>query len=77
MDLLTTLACDLEVQVPLMSTIHKSSQHPLSILKPVVSSPAIPWQRLLTVKILQLRALMPLPPGRLATEIMLQTVLVI
>jgi hypothetical protein len=40
-----------------MSTIHKSQQHPLSLFHPAVSSPAVPWQRLLTVKILQLHAL--------------------
>jgi hypothetical protein len=38
---------------PLITTIHKSPQHPLSLLQPVVSSPAVPWQRLLTVEILK------------------------
>jgi hypothetical protein len=43
-----------------------------------VSSPAIPWQQLLTVEILQLHTLMPLPAGdHLSTKLMLQTVLVI
>jgi hypothetical protein len=41
---------------PLISTIHRS-QHPLRIFQPAVSSPAIPWQRLLTVEIIQLHAL--------------------
>jgi hypothetical protein len=34
-----------------------SPQHPLSPFQPVVSSPDVPWQRLLTVKILQLHEL--------------------
>jgi hypothetical protein len=42
---------------PLISTIHKSPQHPLSLFKPAVFSPAVPWQRLLTVEIPQLHAL--------------------
>jgi hypothetical protein len=37
--------------------IHKSPQHPLSLFQSAVSSPAVPWQRFLTVKILQLHAL--------------------
>jgi hypothetical protein len=41
---------------PLISTIHKLPQHPLSIFQPAVSSPAVPWQRLVTVEILQLHA---------------------
>jgi hypothetical protein len=52
---------DLELQAitaPLLiSTIHKSPQHLLSLYQLAVSSPAIPWQRLLTVEILQLHAL--------------------
>jgi hypothetical protein len=52
---------DSELQVitapPLISTIHKSPQHPLSVSQPAVSSPAVPWQRFLTVEILQLHAL--------------------
>jgi hypothetical protein len=39
---------------PLISTIHKSPQHPLSLFQPAVSSPFIPWQLLLRVEILQL-----------------------
>jgi hypothetical protein len=61
MDLLTTYTYDSELQAitapPLISTIHKSQQHPLSLFQPAVSSPAVPWQRLLTVDILQLHAL--------------------
>jgi hypothetical protein len=34
-----------------------SLQHPLNLFQPDVSSPAVPWQRLLTVEILQLPAL--------------------
>jgi hypothetical protein len=42
---------------PLISTIHKSPQHPPSLFQPAVSSPAVPWQRLLAAEILQLHAL--------------------
>jgi hypothetical protein len=42
---------------PLISTIQKSPQHPLSLFQPAVSSPAVPLQRLLTVEILQLHVL--------------------
>jgi hypothetical protein len=60
-DLLTTYTHDSELQAvtapPLISTIHKSPQHQLNILQPTVSSPTVPWQRLLTVEILQLHAL--------------------
>jgi hypothetical protein len=52
---------NLELQVimalSLISTIHKSPQHPLSLSEPVVSSLAVPWQRLQTVEILQFHAL--------------------
>jgi hypothetical protein len=52
---------DSELQIisapPLISTIHKSPQHPLSFFQPAVSSPVVPWQRLLTVEILQLHEL--------------------
>jgi hypothetical protein len=41
----------------LISTIHESPQHPLSLFQPGVYSPAIPWQRLLTMESLQLHAL--------------------
>jgi hypothetical protein len=59
MDLLTTYTHDSEVitELPLISTIDKSPQHPLSLFQPAVSSPAVPWQRLLTVEIPQLHAL--------------------
>jgi hypothetical protein len=60
--LLTTYTHDSELQAiiapPLISTTHKSSQHPLSLFQHAVSSPAVPWQRLLIVEILQLRSLM-------------------
>jgi hypothetical protein len=42
---------------PLISTIHKLPQHSLRFFQPAVSSPASPWQRLLTVEIFQLHAL--------------------
>jgi hypothetical protein len=32
----------------LISTIHKSPQHLLSLFQPAISSPAVTWQRLLT-----------------------------
>jgi hypothetical protein len=61
MDLLTTYKHDSELRAitapPLFSTIHKSPQHPLSFSQPAVPSPAVPWQRLLKVEILQLHAL--------------------
>jgi hypothetical protein len=41
----------------LISTIHKSPQHLLSIFQPAVSSPTVPCQWLLTVEILPLHAL--------------------
>jgi hypothetical protein len=67
MDLLTTYTHHLEVQIitapPLISTIHKSPQHLLSLFQPAVSSPAVPWQRLSTVEMLQLHMFMPLPAG--------------
>jgi hypothetical protein len=54
------IAHDAELQVitaPLLiSAIYKSPQYPPSIFQPVVSSPAVPWQRLLLVEILQLPA---------------------
>jgi hypothetical protein len=37
--------------LPLISTIHKSPQYPLSFFQPAVFSPAVPWQRFLTVEI--------------------------
>jgi hypothetical protein len=61
MDLLTTYIYHSELQVitvpPLISKTHKSPQHPLSLFQRAVCSPAVPWQRLLTVEILQLNAL--------------------
>jgi hypothetical protein len=61
MDSLTTYTHDSGLQAvtvpPSISTIHKSPQHTLSLFQPVVSSPTVPWQRLLTVEILQLHAL--------------------
>jgi hypothetical protein len=59
--LLTTYTHDSELQIitwpPLILIIHISPQHPLSLFQPPVSSPAVPWQRLLTVEILQFQAL--------------------
>jgi hypothetical protein len=61
LDLLTTCTHHSELQVitapPLISTIHSSPQHPLCLFQLAVSSPAVPWQRLLTVKIVQFSAL--------------------
>jgi hypothetical protein len=58
--LLTTHTHDWELQAvtapPLISTVHKSPQHPLSLFEPM-SSPAVPWKRLLKVEILQLHEL--------------------
>jgi hypothetical protein len=57
MDLLATYTHDSELQVitasPLISIIHKSPQHSLSHFQP-----AVRWQLLLTMDILQLHALM-------------------
>jgi hypothetical protein len=74
MDILTTYTYDLAVQVIraslLISTIHKSPQHPLNVFQPAVSSSAVPWQQFLTVEIFHLPVLMPLPAGHcLATEL--------
>jgi hypothetical protein len=61
LDLLTTYKHNSELQAitapPLISTIHKSPQHPLSIIHLAVSSPIVLWQRLLIMKILRLHAL--------------------
>jgi hypothetical protein len=47
LNLLTTLPYNWELQaitaLPLISAIHKSPQHPLSLFQPAVSSPAVPW----------------------------------
>jgi hypothetical protein len=50
LDLLTTYTHNSELQgltaPPLISTIHKSPQHPLSLCRACcVSTPAVPWQR--------------------------------
>jgi hypothetical protein len=61
MHLLSTYTHDSELQAitatSLICTLYKSLQHPLSLFQPAVSSPAAPWQRLLTVEILQLQEL--------------------
>jgi hypothetical protein len=58
LDLLTTYThLQALTTVSLISTLHKSRQHPLSLLQPAVSSPAVPWQRFLTVEILQFHAI--------------------
>jgi hypothetical protein len=61
LDLLTTYTHDLQleaIKAPLLiSTIRESPQHPLSLFQPAMSSPAIPWQRLLTTEILHFHAL--------------------
>jgi hypothetical protein len=63
LDLLSTYTHDSELEAitasSLISTIHKSPPHPLSLSQPAVSLPVVPWQRLLTVEILQLQALRP------------------
>jgi hypothetical protein len=60
-DLLVTYTHDLELlaitEPSLIYTIHKLPQLQLSLFQPAVSSQAVPWQRLLTVDILQLHAL--------------------
>jgi hypothetical protein len=60
MDSLTTCTHNSELQVitvpSLISTIHKSPQHPLSLFQPSVLSPAISQQQLRTVGIFQLHA---------------------
>jgi hypothetical protein len=63
LDLLTTYANVSELQAfavpPLISTIHKSPEHPLSLFQPAMSSPAFPWQWLQTVEIIQLHVQKP------------------
>jgi hypothetical protein len=60
MNLLTTCTRDSELRVitapSIISTIRRLSQHPLSLIQPAVFTSADPWQRLLTVEILQLHA---------------------
>jgi hypothetical protein len=61
MDLLTSYKHHSELQalvtLPLISTLHKSTQHLLSLFQAAVSSPAVPWQWFLSVEVLQLHAL--------------------
>jgi hypothetical protein len=61
MDLLTTYTHHSELQVirapSLISTFYKSPQHLLSLFQAAVSSPAFPWQWLLTVENLHLHTL--------------------
>jgi hypothetical protein len=61
MNLLTTYTYDSELQelttLSLIYTLYKSLQRLPSLLQPAVSSPAIPWQQLLSVEILQLHML--------------------
>jgi hypothetical protein len=61
LDLLTTYTHHSELQVikalQPISTPYSSPQYTPSPLQPAVSQPAAPWQRLLTVEILQLPAL--------------------
>jgi hypothetical protein len=68
LDLLTTCIHHSVLQVitaPLLiSTIHRSPQHPLSLFQPSTSTSAAPYQRPLTVEILQLLA----PTSLLAGE---------
>jgi hypothetical protein len=60
MDLMTTYIHDSELQAVtvslLISTIHISPQHLQSLFQSALSSPAVPWQWLLTVKIVHLHA---------------------
>jgi hypothetical protein len=55
MDLLTTYVQHSELQaltgLPPVSPSQKSSKHLLSLFQPAVSSPVIPWQRLLREKV--------------------------
>jgi hypothetical protein len=55
MDLLTSYAL---IHKPI-SIIHKSPEHQVSLFEPAVFSLVVPWQRLLTVEVLQLHALKP------------------
>jgi hypothetical protein len=52
---------------PLITINDKSPQHPLSLFQPAVSSPAVPWQHLVTVEIFQLHMLTPFRAGRRLT----------
>jgi hypothetical protein len=44
-------------------TIHKSPKHLLNLFRPAVSSPPVPWQRLLTVEILNFMTSGPIFPA--------------
>jgi hypothetical protein len=59
--LLTTYTHDSELQaitlLSLISTNHKLPQHPLSLFESSVISPAVSWQQMLTMEILQLPTL--------------------
>jgi hypothetical protein len=61
MDLLTSYTHVWELQaiieLSLIYTLYKSPKHSLSLFQPAVPSPAVPWQRLLRVEIIQLHAL--------------------
>jgi hypothetical protein len=74
MDLLTTVEHHGELQVntalSLISTTHK----PLAHAKSSQFSIDLSWQRLITVEILQLQALMPLPAGHLLAAELFSTV---
>jgi hypothetical protein len=67
MNLLTILPHNSELQVitapPLISTLYKPLLQTLSLLYSAESSLAVPWQRPLTVKILQFNALTSLLLG--------------
>jgi hypothetical protein len=58
LNLLTIYTHNSELQIiaapSLISTFYKSLEHLLILFQPVVSSPAVLWQRLLTMEILQL-----------------------
>jgi hypothetical protein len=78
LDLLTTCIHHSELHLitaPLLiSTIHRSPHHSLSLFQPAVSSTAVPSRRLLTVEILQLPALMSLLSGEYPATELLSTV---
>jgi hypothetical protein len=61
MDLLTTYTHDSKLEAitapPLIFTSHKSPHNPLNIFQLAMFSPAIPWQWLLAMEILQLHVL--------------------
>jgi hypothetical protein len=57
MDLLTTYTHDWKLQAITAPPLYKSPQQPLSLFQPVIFLSAVPWQRLLTMEIIQLYAL--------------------